>query len=648
MQRAADGTLWIGDEFGPFLLHTDASGKVLEAPIPVPDPDGHGDLRSPQNPFNEEATTVRVLNALHARGAAHGASHRPILSPEAQLLADKNPSTSIASRDAPPATSGLSHASSEIIDVDSMHRAGYKVVTWTVDDEPTMRALATLKVDGLISDRPDVLRTVAESFDGNGDGKPDFIDADGLIDVTRFDAQGHRGGRDLRPENTLPAFEVALDEHMTTLELDIGITSDGEPLISHDPFLSAQKCRRADGSTYDTTNQILIKDGTRAELQTTLICDKLFRGPTQKNDASLSPVTAAFVGAGGIPQAYAPPSLGQLFGFVAEYIKYYETGAGVGHPDAARRVKNAKRVRFNIETKINPRAEYRARTTTPERFVDVIASTLGGAGLTERATLQSFDARSLLLAQDRNIDTVLLVGDFPVFADRGIGTDEGTNLQPDEGTTNTPWFAGMVWPYRQTTLDRPFRVKASGGLESLAKRPGADVLIAMLEKPLLDATTHTLLAFEFDIATRAFTGKRWTYELDASGVSVAEFQLIDATHGLVLERDDKQGDLSAFKSLTAVSLGTTTMGKARVADLMQIADPSGISKTRLSAEDVGVGDPYAMPFTTIESFVVLDTVTPTVLIANDNNLPFGRGRHVRSGKPDDTEFVKIRTGALIP
>jgi hypothetical protein len=31
-----NGDLWIGDEFGPYLLHFDRTGKLLEAPIPTP------------------------------------------------------------------------------------------------------------------------------------------------------------------------------------------------------------------------------------------------------------------------------------------------------------------------------------------------------------------------------------------------------------------------------------------------------------------------------------------------------------------------------------------------------------------------------------------------------------------------------------
>ena len=46
VREAHDGTFWFGDEFGPFLLHTDATGKVLEAPFPLPG------VRSPQNPVS--------------------------------------------------------------------------------------------------------------------------------------------------------------------------------------------------------------------------------------------------------------------------------------------------------------------------------------------------------------------------------------------------------------------------------------------------------------------------------------------------------------------------------------------------------------------------------------------------------------------
>jgi hypothetical protein len=43
--RVADGSYWMGDEFGPFLLHFSATGRLLQAPVPL---DG---VRAPENPY---------------------------------------------------------------------------------------------------------------------------------------------------------------------------------------------------------------------------------------------------------------------------------------------------------------------------------------------------------------------------------------------------------------------------------------------------------------------------------------------------------------------------------------------------------------------------------------------------------------------
>ena len=49
-----------------------------------------------------------------------------------------------------------------------------------------------------------------------------------------FDLQGHRGARGLLPENTIPAFQKALDLGVDTLECDMAITKDGVVVVYHD------------------------------------------------------------------------------------------------------------------------------------------------------------------------------------------------------------------------------------------------------------------------------------------------------------------------------------------------------------------------------------------------------------------------------
>ncbi len=45
LDRAANGDLWVGDEFGPWILHFDANGVLLDRPFEIPG------VRSPNNPW---------------------------------------------------------------------------------------------------------------------------------------------------------------------------------------------------------------------------------------------------------------------------------------------------------------------------------------------------------------------------------------------------------------------------------------------------------------------------------------------------------------------------------------------------------------------------------------------------------------------
>ncbi|HLO36181.1 MAG TPA: glycerophosphodiester phosphodiesterase family protein, partial [Candidatus Deferrimicrobium sp.] len=44
----------------------------------------------------------------------------------------------------------------------------------------------------------------------------------------------HRGASGYLPENSLPAFRLALDQGATGLESDVWLSRDGEPILAHD------------------------------------------------------------------------------------------------------------------------------------------------------------------------------------------------------------------------------------------------------------------------------------------------------------------------------------------------------------------------------------------------------------------------------
>ncbi|HJY82583.1 MAG TPA: esterase-like activity of phytase family protein, partial [Candidatus Binatia bacterium] len=125
------------------------------------------------------------------------------------------------------------------------------------------------------------------------------------------------------------------------------------------------------------------------------------------------------------------------------------------------------------------------------------------------------------------------------------------------------------------------------------------------------------------------------------GVSIGDFIMFDATHGLVIERDDSQGDLNGFKAIFEIKLNTAgaAVTKRLAVDLLRLKDLDRISLPGRPG-DIGIGPNFAFPFVTIEDVVFFSSSRIGVL--NDNNFPFSVGRHVATGAPDDDEFIVIQ------
>ncbi|MDP1900274.1 MAG: glycerophosphodiester phosphodiesterase [Rubrivivax sp.] len=176
-----------------------------------------------------------------------------------------------------------------------------------------------------------------------------------------FDLQGHRGARGLAPENTLAGFRTALGIGVTTLELDVGVTRDGQMVIAHDQRLNPDLARDASG-------QWLTEPGPAIH--------SLSLAEVQRHDVGrLKPGTKYALGQPEQRPADGErvPTLDALFEMV--------------------RASGDGRLRFNIETKLTPLTPELA--PEPEAFARALLAVVDRHGLRSRVSVQSFDWRTL-------------------------------------------------------------------------------------------------------------------------------------------------------------------------------------------------------------------------------------------------------------
>ena len=230
-----------------------------------------------------------------------------------------------------------------------------------------------------------------------------------------FDLEAHRGGRALRPENTLPSFANALSMGVDTLELDMGVTRDGIVVVSHERGLNPDLARGPDGK-YISAGIPYVKL-TLAEVK------KYDVGQIRPG----SDYAARFPDQLAIPGTRIP-TLAEVFDLV--------------------RRSGDQHVRLNIETKIDP--THPEESLDPQSFVTTVLDLLRREHFTDRVMIESFDWRTLLLVQKQapEIPTVYL----------------SQVQQPEENIyldKSSPWTAGFDPVKYGGSVPRA--VKAAGG-----------------------------------------------------------------------------------------------------------------------------------------------------------------------------------------
>ncbi|MBE9137837.1 esterase-like activity of phytase family protein [Nodosilinea sp. LEGE 07088] len=627
-----NGEIWIGEEFGPYLLHFDANGVLLDAPIATPNVNTLNTLNG-QDPLvigHRGASGLRPEHTLAAYELAieQGADfiEPDLVVTKDGVLVARHENEISGTSDVADRPEFADRQTTKIID-------GTEFTGWFVEDF-TLAELKTLRA----KERIPAVRPDNTAFDGQFE-IPTLAEVIDLVKTVEAETGRVIG---IYPETKHPTF---LAKEGTFL--------DGTP-INLDTSQILVDTLMAEGFTdpsrifiqsFEVQNLIEIQARLDAEGIGDIPLVQLYGDTTEaaepanafsfpydiRYNVAQGNDLAAIYGQAFLDAAENPLSADTVYAdldsaaMLQVMRDIYAEGAGPW--------KNNILLREGLDTPVDGNGDGIAQITTQltgevTSFIDDAHA----AGLQVHPYTHRNEENFLTLNADGTPQTpeselaqLISIGADGFFTDFP-GTGDAVRDQVVADEVRSPQNPAVLAGTAVANLG------GSRGFEGMAFSPDRATLYPMLEGTVVGDPRGSLRIYEFDVAGSSFEGLVGLYQMEAANHAIGDFTPINDDEFLVIERDGGQGEGAQFKQIFKVDLSDIDsngfVGKEEVVDLLAINDPNDLNGDGSTTFD--------FPFVTIEDVLVLDA--NTILVANDNNYPFsvGRGPDI-----DNNEIIEI-------
>ncbi|MBE9043158.1 esterase-like activity of phytase family protein [Pleurocapsales cyanobacterium LEGE 10410] len=611
-----NGDIWVGEEFGPYLLHFNADGELLEAPIATPNITNFNTLDG-QDPLviaHRGASGLLPEHTLeaYATAIAQGADFiEPdlVTTKDGILIARHEPmlddTTNVAE------VFGEERMSTKNLD-------GSEVTAYFAEDF----TLEEIKMLRAVQSRDFRSQEFNDAFE-----IPTLQEVIELVQETEAETGVQVG---IYPETKHPTFfdlqDLSLEESLIETLQETGFTDPNRIFIQ----------------SFEFQNLIELQEMLDAESLGDIPLVQLYGRTTEDvdpNEGFSVPYDIRYNLEQGndLAEIYGQDFLDAIENGLSESTTYRDLDSpeilqiiANNYAEGAGPWKNNVILREDLEEPVDANDDGEAEITTQltgeiTSFVDDAHA----AGLQVHPYTHRNEERYLTLDAEGNPQTP----EEEIQQYIEIGFDGFFTDFPGTGVAVVDSLTGefVQSPQNPDLGNELPNISGSRGFEGMAFSPDRATLYPLLEGVVDGDPENALRLYEFDVESGEYSGLVGYYPT-TDGNPIGDFTPINDTEFLVIERDNNQGEEAEFKKIFKIDISQIDengfVAKEEVVDLLNIEDPNDLNNDGETT--------YDMPFVTIEDVLVIDE--DTILVANDNNYPFSMGRE---GDIDNNEMVLI-------